>query len=311
MKPNPIKCIADKMEIVALDIGARGGPDKSLLPIKDLVSYIIFEPDTEEFVKLQQAGDMGWRNIFPLCLAVGSGDSKFLKLYRKRGCSSLMEADISLASRFSRDDYYILDDTLEVSVNSLDEVVENNEITTASYLKIDIQGAEIDALKTASKLLEQQLVMLRTEVSFLPIYKNQPCFSEVEQFLRDFGFELLRFVELHHWRRGSRVKYPKVDSKRKIASTGQLIHGDALFFKPPELLANLPDSGEILVKLGLLAFSYGDLDLSMDCFRQSPAQQLLESLGLKLEALIEWMYRKDMRRRRRESVINQLKSLKT
>jgi FkbM family methyltransferase len=311
MSLDIIKKIAKELEIVALDIGARGGPDTSLRPIKDLVSYIIFEPDAEEFARLQKSGSMGWRRIHPICAAIGSGDIGTLNLYRNRECSSLLEADISLANRFSREEYYILDNSVSVSVGSLDKTLENNQVRNVSYLKIDIQGAEIDALKTASDLLSNQLLLLRTEVSFLPIYKNQPCFSEVEQYLREFGFEFLRFVELHHWRRGSRVKYPSVDFTRKIASTGQLIHGDALFFRPPERLTQCYDSGEQLVKLALLAYAYGDIDLSVDCLMQTQASEVLVDLGLPYKSVIKWMCRSDLRRRRKEYVMNLLRNSKS
>ena len=56
-------------------------------------------------------------------------------------------------------------------------------------LKIDIQGCELEVLRNGIDRLKDCLV-IHTEVEFLPIYKNPPLYSEVEQFLisKDFLF---------------------------------------------------------------------------------------------------------------------------
>lgn len=310
MKNHFTKRVADTIEITALDIGGRGGPDSSLAPISDLVSWILFEPDLEECKRLKSLGSMNWQDINVIEVGIGKEKQRTLNLYRQRGCSSLLEADSSLAKRFAREDYYILDDTVEVSMTGLDQALEENSITDVSYLKIDIQGAEIEALKSGKKLLSEQLVMLRTEVSFLPIYKEQPLFSEVEQFLRGFGFELLKFVETHHWRRRSKVKFPTIDKDRRIASTGQLIHGDALFFKSPETIVKSTESdGTLLIKLAFLAFAYGEVDLSADCLTQSSSISKLKELNLDASEVIDYMTQSHLKQARKEGYQSRIKDL--
>ena len=73
---------------------------------------------------------------------------------------------------------------IPLSTVRLDEV---KEIQNIDLLKIDIQGCEREVLRNGMDRLKDCLV-IHTEIEFLPIYKNPPLFSEVEQFLRSKGF---------------------------------------------------------------------------------------------------------------------------
>ena len=53
-------------------------------------------------------------------------------------------------------------------------------------IKIDIQGGELMALRNAKVRLHEALV-IQTEVEFLPMYIDQPLFSEVASFLGNRG----------------------------------------------------------------------------------------------------------------------------
>jgi FkbM family methyltransferase len=269
--------------ISCIDIGGRGGPDGSLLPIAHLVDYSVVEPDPEESRRLRANTNHKWRSVNVITTAIGTkaargnteATERVLNLYRQRGCSSFYDADTELASRYDRSHYYILDDRVPVPVQGLDEALFTPD-TDYSYMKIDIQGAELEAFESGPAILDQ-LVLLRTEVSFMPIYKGQPLFSEVYDFLTHAGFELLRFVEMHHWRRNSRTKYPDAD-KSGIASVGQLVHGDALFVRAPETLGHRDHAGSKLLDLALLTAAYGETDLSAVALRQTPVVDRLRTV---------------------------------
>jgi hypothetical protein len=77
-------------------------------------------------------------------------------------------------------------------------------------LKIDVQGAELMALRGAAQTLPR-VRMICTEVSFTPLYEGSSIFSEIYDFLGDRGFRLLSLRE------GFRGK----DS--------ELLQGDAVF----------------------------------------------------------------------------------
>jgi len=194
------------INIVAVDIGARGGEDKSLKGIKDIVNWFLIEPDPEEAQRLRALYRNDRSKVSIIEAAVGiPGQFRTLNLYSQRGCSSLLEAKKTWAGRYERGHYYNLEGHVTIKPQSLDDLAEASGFNNAAYLKIDIQGAELEAFQTASNLLKS-LLMIRCEVSFNPQYEGQPLFSDIDNHLRSFGFEIFRFPKLNHWRRGSRIK---------------------------------------------------------------------------------------------------------
>ena len=55
------------------------------------------------------------------------------------------------------------------------------------FLKIDIQGAERDVLAHARAKLAET-VAIQTEISFVPLYKDQPTLGDIDLELRGQGF---------------------------------------------------------------------------------------------------------------------------
>lgn len=57
-----------------------------------------------------------------------------------------------------------------------------------NLINLDIQGAELDALKGASNFLDQ-VSYIYTEVSYIELYKNAPLAKEIDLYLNAFGFK--------------------------------------------------------------------------------------------------------------------------
>ena len=57
-----------------------------------------------------------------------------------------------------------------------------------NFINLDIQGAELDALRGAGTLLHR-VAYIYTEVSFLELYKNAPLADEIDVYLQTFGFK--------------------------------------------------------------------------------------------------------------------------
>ena len=64
---------------------------------------------------------------------------------------------------------------------------------------MDIQGGELDAL-VGSKTLKKTLG-LEIEVEFQKIYKNQPIFNDIYDFLKENEFIFIDFTRLVRWER--------------------------------------------------------------------------------------------------------------
>ncbi len=56
---------------------------------------------------------------------------------------------------------------------------------------MDIQGAELLALRGAGKLLARHAIrLIALEVLFQPLYRNQPTFWDIADHLRSLGYAL-------------------------------------------------------------------------------------------------------------------------
>jgi len=77
----------------------------------------------------------------------------------------------------------------EIETCRLDDWCEDNGIAheRIDILKLDIQGAELMALRGARKILETARVVY-LEVQFVPLYKDSPLFDEVEALMEECGY---------------------------------------------------------------------------------------------------------------------------
>lgn len=76
-----------------------------------------------------------------------------------------------------------------VSVVSLDAFCDAETIPRIDILKMDIQGAELRALRGASRLLNAQAIdVIYSEVLFASLYDDQARFCELHSFLEQRGY---------------------------------------------------------------------------------------------------------------------------
>ena len=84
----------------------------------------------------------------------------------------------------------VVNKTETVQVNTIDKWVEENGKPSIELMKFDIQGNELKALKGADRTLKDLVLMIYSEVCFKPLYDDGAIFSQIDLFLREYGFEL-------------------------------------------------------------------------------------------------------------------------
>lgn len=138
-----------------------------------------------------------------------------------------------------------------VKTTRLDDVASLPDI---EYLKMDIQGAELTVLQNGLKTLASCL-MVQIEISFIPLYENQPAFGEVDVFMRQQGFVPHCFTEIKRW-----SITPTIYHNNFRVPGNQLLEGDLVYIRSPFHLERLDDTQ--IKKLALLAHQlYGSTDL--------------------------------------------------
>jgi len=262
LAPRPLKLI---------DIGARSGIQAPWIALREFVGLITFEPDREEFQALQ-ATKRPSDQIFNTALAE-SAREKALLLTASRGCSSLYEPNGEFLNQFPDFSRFAVEKTVPMVTETLDSLLDNGRLEGFDFAKIDVQGAELDILKGGKKSLSDNALGLEVEVEFQPIYKGQPLFADVDQFVRtELGLEL-QDLRKTYW------KYPE---GRGIGGTkGKLIFGDALYLRAPEALVaqcarlSQTQAAEKFQLACLVGVAYGCLDYSLRILAQTEVQEQL------------------------------------
>lgn len=104
-------------------------------------------------------------------------------------------------------------DQIEVLAITLDDLLEDLQLDPGEFnvLNLDIQGAELLALKGATHLL-QHLDAIYTEVNYQELYEGCALINEIDDFLDQFGFERVETVTPYHpsWGDAFYVKKPVI-----------------------------------------------------------------------------------------------------
>jgi len=78
----------------------------------------------------------------------------------------------------------------KVEIVTIDEWAKRNGDPAIQLMKFDIQAGELLALRGAVRLLQSSTLLVYTEICFNPVYKEGAIYSEIDLFLREYGFVL-------------------------------------------------------------------------------------------------------------------------
>jgi FkbM family methyltransferase len=198
-----------------------------------------FEPDVSECNKLNDPLHPE-RKYLPY--AIGDGRRRTFHVTNAPMTSSLYEPNTELLSLFQNiENLTRVVARAEVETKRLDDLP---EVNNTDYLKVDVQGAEVDVFSGAANLL-REAVMVHTEVQFVPLYRDVPLFSDVDHALRRHGFQFHCFDNV-----SGRAFKPMIFDNNVNMPRRQMLWADAVYMKDFMALEKLPD--EKLLKLAIL-----------------------------------------------------------
>lgn len=232
------KIIEDYGVIKIVDVGAME-IENDKIPYSSLSSEYKctitgFEPDKQECDKLNKNGNK------TIPAYVGDGTEKTFNHCNFNMTSSFFEPNTPLLNGFNN----LENLTRVVSREKVQTVRLDDVISDADYLKIDVQGAEVDVFSGADRLLNE-ITVVHTEVCFVPLYKEQPLFAEIDQSLRKKGFLFHKFGNFC-----GRTLKPLLVGDNPNRSLSQVLWVDAIYIRDFTRFNEL--SAEKLLKLAII-----------------------------------------------------------
>lgn len=236
------------VQLNIIDIGARDGlhPRWSRLQGVD-VQAILFEPDPEECDRLKSK----YMNRAVVINKALSSKKQIIDFHlcKKGAVSSVFVPNFELLKEYPDVERMEIVQTFSLEADSLDSQLEENGVSDVDFVKLDVQGYELEILQGGVNTL-RSCIGLEVEVEFMELYKGQPLFGEVHRFVES---ELnMTLVDL------SKTYYKKSNTL-DLFGKGIMAHGDALYLKLPEQAVLLPPQKAIKTMYIYMVYGYYDL----------------------------------------------------
>lgn len=253
MKPNPLEFLRPVETIQVLDVGAariNETPIYEPLLDRDLAHLYACEGDDRQIANIKQH-----HGAKASIVSQFLGDGHRHELYLASpasGMTSLLKPDPRALKFFNGFEAIgAIREVRQVATQRLDDA---GDIPPIDFLKMDIQGSELALLENGPEKLKH-CVAIQLEVSFIPLYQNQPTLGVLDQWLRARGFAPHCFLDIKRW-----SIFPTVFNNDVRVPGNQLLEGDMVYVRDPLSLQCL--SEQQLKKLALIAhFSLKSVDL--------------------------------------------------
>lgn len=254
-----LNLLAPQRQTHVVDVGANpidGDPPYKDMLSQGLCSVTGFEPQADALAELNRR--KGSLETY-LPYAVGRGGEAELKVCRYPGWTSLLQPRAAALQAFPVfQTNATVDAYMPVRTHRLDEL---SELAPFDFLKIDVQGSELDVFDGAQNHL-QQAVVIQTEMPFIALYEGQPTLGVLDQALRHLGFVPHCFASVK--------KCPIAPLNMQGgdgAGVHQLLEADVVYVK--DFIQPITMSDEQLKQLSLIMHHcYRSFDLSARCIDQ-------------------------------------------
>lgn len=275
---------AEQLDLTMLDAGTRDGFDGDVVSLANGMCAVGFEPEPQEAERLERSGHAAWRVVKMLACALGGKTgTATLHIPVSPIGASLLPHNEDMLEQYGYEALHKTVKTVDVPVVTLDDLVANGTIKYAHYIKIDIEGAELDVLRAARRVLTT-CQSIKVEVSFVEQRVGQPLAHEVIAFLQASGFTLVDIRYAHHWRRRPLPAHPFVCGFEVPYSRGRIAQADLLFFRQHDAMSSPVDVSAAL----LIAAAMGYFDFAISLVRCNPNTTLWwQDRGVSIETELQ------------------------
>jgi FkbM family methyltransferase len=311
-----MRLLTDRFEeagkLTVLDCGASGGSLPRWHKVGSRFSWHGFEPNAIECERLNQQclAEQSHFKYHPLCLAARNEVGRKFYVTNHPESSSLFEPDSAFINRARQflgtprrtSDFVGLKTVTTIDTTTLDDWSRKTGIGQIDFVKLDVQGAELEILQGGASLLPSTLGVL-AEVWFTPMYKNMPLFGDIDSHLRSLGFtffsHFIAGTTNYCGRVNSPVMFRDATTFRDQEFAGQLVVTDALWLR--DLVADPEASAGQLLNLACIAELCGQVEYAFEASQaavQAFLRQSNQEMATRLQGAIDDAAQQYLRRAR-------------
>jgi FkbM family methyltransferase len=260
--------------ISLVDIGAAGGLQDRWKPFARFVDLVAVEPDPRAEESIERLVSTSLRSLHRVNSPLASTNREIdFYLCKHPRQSSVLKPNSKHFAKYNDGHKWNVEKVEKMSAITLDSALASK--IQPDFLKLDTQGSELDILHGSTATL-QNCLGVEVEVEFREIYKSQPLFGDLSEFLLENEFDFIDFVAFGKWERS------RPDGLRTFL--GELIHADALFLRSPESVVDLAkkQNDQVLIRRYLaLLFIYMRSDMMRATLKLAFEQSLVDELAAK------------------------------
>jgi FkbM family methyltransferase len=272
--------------VIIVDVGARWGFNSEWEAFGEHLRVVCFEADEEECRRLNTLAPSGVKYL-PYALGRRAGKATFYET-RVSASSGIYKTNMDYFSRLLNRDNGVVVIERSVDLVTLAQVLEELGVRSIDFIKLDVEGAEMDVLMGGEHYLKSGgLIGVLSEIRFQKEINGSPIFSELDQFLQMYG---LRLYDLHFQHQSRHVlPYPGLADFRTpqgerffaYSHHGQIMDGDALYFRDLLVPANQRHRATASIAQLLKAAAFFEIYCLSDCAAeiiQSHREKLAEAV---------------------------------
>jgi len=163
---------------VAIDVGAYVGEwTRSFKKIFPSAKVLMIEPQPQLQSQLQQTLAQ-LSDVSCLQKLLGATEQDQVNFYQRETASSIL-------TEWDKTE----EPSLQLPLTTLDSVTVDTAFAQPDFIKLDVQGFELEVLKGGERTLANVEAVLM-EVNLIDVYKGAPLFAEVVSFMSQRGFQI-------------------------------------------------------------------------------------------------------------------------
>jgi FkbM family methyltransferase len=272
------------LDCIVVDAGARYGLHPTWADLRGIAEFHLFEMDEEEAARLKKKYQAEDRiTIYPIAL-YSSDTTLTFRVSEHQALNSVFHSNEKL---LQSNEYMLRDFTVtaerKTQARALDSLFSDREI---HFLKLDVEGAELELLKGAKRLLQTSVLGVRSEVLFAPVYQDAPLFGDLHRVMLDNGFELLNFDYTGAGNKAARFTMPDRYGKLLSSDAVWVVGYDRLFAAERERLVR------DIIRLAIFMMMNGATDLAIDLLLRAVTRESISFDAHRDDPLFVVLHRK-------------------